>query len=108
MEEQVISRYEVLNSIDSGAPFKLVFVTADRHRGTGGELREVTNWVKVKNEPKEEQFPGRRLVGQEKENLRKAKGIKVFNIYNPLNEQQHITAVHYALMLFFNGKRIID
>lgn len=108
MQEEIITRYEALKAIDSGSPFKLVFVMADRHRGTGGELREVVNWVKVKQELDEIQLPGRTLTALEKSNVRRAKGIKLFNIYNPLDPKQHITAVHYDLMLFFNDKRIID
>jgi hypothetical protein len=108
MQEPVITRYEALKAIDTGHPFKLTFVMADRHRGTGGELREVVNWVKVKQELEEIQLPGRTLTGQEKSNVRRANGIRLFNIYNPLDPKQHITAVHYHLMLFLNDKRIID
>ncbi len=106
--EEVISRYDALMEIDTGKAFSLVFVTLDRTRGTGGELREVTNWVKVKQPLEAIQLPGRALNKQEKRNVKQAKGIKLFNIYNPNDARQHITAVHYALMLFFNGKRIID
>jgi len=109
--EATISRYAVLKEIDTGKAFSLVFITADRKRGTGGRRVEVTNWVKIVNPDMEMKIPGRTLTMQEKSNLRTEirhpEGI-MFNIYNPLNPRQHITAVHYSLMTFFNGKRIID
>lgn len=112
--EATISRYEVLKEIDTGRPFKqLVFITADRKRGTGGKRIEVTNWVKIVNPDSTMQIPGRTLSVTEKTILKNAESGKnktgiVINIYNPNNPRQHITAVHYALMTFFNGKRIID
>jgi len=110
--ESTISRYEALKQIDTGKAFSLVFINADRTRGTGGKRVEVVNWVKIVNPDLNMKIPGRTLTQQEKKNLKKElhqkeRGI-MFNIYNPLKPSQHITAVHYALMTFFNGKRIID
>jgi hypothetical protein len=66
----------------------------------------VVNWVKHKGEVI--QLPGRTLKREEKDALKAAPGLKTFNIYNPTNPGDHVTKVHYRLMQFFNGKRIID
>jgi len=106
--EATILRHVALEEIDSGKPFKLEFITCDRRRGTGGELKQVVNWVKVKGDPADIRLPGRQIKKSELNDLRRASGIKEFNIYNPLNPSDHIKKVHYRLMVFFNGKRIID
>ena len=103
-----------MKEIDTGKAFQqLVFITADRKRGTGGKRVEVVNWVKIVNPDVNMKVPGRALSVQEKSLLKNAElgrtnGAIMFNIYNPNNPRQHITAVHYSLMTFFNGKRIID
>jgi hypothetical protein len=43
---ETILRSEAMREIDSGVSFDLVFITADRRRGTGGELIEVKDWQK--------------------------------------------------------------
>ena len=43
---QTILRSDVLKLIESGEPFSMEFVTADRRRDTDGRLINVENWVK--------------------------------------------------------------
>jgi hypothetical protein len=57
--EATILRSEVLRQMDTGAAFTLQFITADRKRGTGGELIKVENWTKMTGIPAEEGIPGK-------------------------------------------------
>jgi hypothetical protein len=77
---------DVIKAIESGEPFTLIFVTADRRRGTGGELITLENWCK------------------------KAPGTtpKTVRLFNPDNAETHPITVHHKLIQFFNGKRVIN
>lgn len=92
----------------TGEPFDLAFVTADRKRGTGGELKEVKGYKKVMSEIVET-----RQVGEfNRVNAIATKDPghhehKTLNIYNPQNETDHIITIHWRLMVYFNHKRII-
>lgn len=107
--EATILRSEALKIADNGDPFDMVFVAADRRRGTGGELITVRGWQKMGTEDM-----ARRLPGQ----LRKtALAItrnpnhwvnKTINIFNPNNRAMHPIKVHFRLIQFFNGKRVIN
>lgn len=100
-----ILRSEVLKQMDSGEPFTMEFVKADRKRGTGGELVEVRNWVKKTNGINEARPLQKRSAGK----LVGYRGrIKVVNIHNPFNKIAHPMGVHLLLMQTFNGKRIIN
>lgn len=102
-----ILRHLVLEQIDNGQPFDLVFLTADRRRGTGGEIREVKGWAKVKFDPAETRLPGQ--FSKKRELLKDPAHSthKTINIFNPANDRDHIIKLHWRLMVFFNGKRII-
>lgn len=107
---QTILRSEVMREINKGLPFNsLEFVTADRRRGTGGELIHVRNWMKFDASSAGNSTVHKHLADTE-ENKRDPNHIanKTFNIYNPRNRQQHILKVHYRLMLTFNGKMILN
>lgn len=108
MPETTIFRHDVLKAIDTGETFDLVFITADRRRGTGGKVKIVKDWAKVKGDPADIRIPGKQLSQTKLCELRKAAGLKIFNIFNPSDLSDHIISVHYQLMMIFNGKRIID
>jgi hypothetical protein len=101
-----ILRSEVLKQLDTGEPFQMEFVTADRKRGTGGEVIKVENWAKHKGTAVNERKPGNPspLGG----NRRGPNSIKVVNIHNPFNRIAHPIAVHLLLILTFNGKRVLN
>lgn len=80
------------------------FVTADRKRGTGGELIKVENWAKHKGTAVQERLPAKTANGK----LKTANSIKVVNIHNPFNRIAHPIAVHLLLILTFNGKRVLN
>jgi hypothetical protein len=107
--EETILRDEVLRLIDSGDPFDLVFITADRRRGTGGSIKRVENWLKIKGEAAEANLPG--VFKQVKDPVTRNPyhlQNKTFNIYNPANPGDHPIKVHWRLMIFFNQKRILQ
>jgi len=105
---ETILRSEAKREIDTGKPFNLAFVTADRRRGTGGEYIEVKNWQKVKEDPAPEALPGKPALKPELTKKPDHWIHKTFNIFNPANPKQHPIKVHYRLMDVFNGKRIIQ
>lgn len=96
--------------INTGHPFDLEFVTADRGRGTGGELIKVEKWRKVhkttekqfgKQEPANRMFTGLSKDPNHEEH-------DTFNIFNPANRSDYPRKVHYWLMISYNGKTIIN
>jgi hypothetical protein len=106
---ETILRSEAWKLIDSGQPFNLGFVTADRRRGTGGEYKEVKGYRKVQNNPSVETRAGKphRLSSQLKRNPNH--GIhKTINICDPRDPKKHITKVHYRLFDLFNGKTVLQ
>ena len=108
--EQTILRSDVLQLIDTGDVFDLVFVTADRRRGTGGDLVSVKGWRKMTGEPVATGQPGQM---RRKQNVCLSKDPnhqkhKTVNIYNPLSRNIHPITVHIRLMQFFNDKKILN
>lgn len=100
--EATILRSDVLRQLDTGEPFTLAFVTADRKRGTGGQLITVKNWVKQETAVVAERKPSEHKKGA------RSRPSKTLVIYNPHNRLQHATSVHVRLLQIFNGKRIIN
>lgn len=107
--EDVILRSKVMEQLDETDGFDMIFVTADRKRGTGGELVEVRDWQKMDGNTPTERMPGR--------NRKPATAMKkdpnhwenkTINIFNPANLQQHPIKVHYRLIQFFNRQRVIN
>lgn len=109
--EQTILRSKVLEILDTGEVFDLVFVTCDRKRGTGGELVSVQGWRKITGEPITTATPGetRRKKSVSLSRDPNHQKHKTVNIYNPLaGGQVHPISVHIRLMQFFNNKRILN
>lgn len=107
--EAIITRSEAMKIIDSGEFFDLEFVTADVRRGTGGDYISVKNWEKLSGEPAEEAIPGekkfkKKLLTKDPNHDRH----KTFLVYNPSNRSEHPIKVHFRLIQYLNGKRIIN
>lgn len=103
-----ILRSKALAAIDSGEPFTMEFVTADRKRGTGGQLIEVKGWQKIIGEAADEIRPGgHRKKGDPLRNPNHRQH-KTINIHNPANPRMHPISVHIRLMQVFNGQRILN
>ncbi|MGN6416874.1 MAG: hypothetical protein ACTHMC_05260 [Pseudobacter sp.] len=103
---ETIQRHKVLQLIDSGEPFDLDFVTADRARGTGGKIKRVKGWQKyseagpVGGRPSDFKATGRKKTTTGSDH-------RTFNIYNPNDRKQHPVKVHYLLMAYFNNIKIV-
>jgi hypothetical protein len=105
-----ILRSEVLKEVDSGEPFTMEFVTADRRRGTGGKWIRVENWVKKVGQPAENFPPGkirRQSIQQPKKDPDHYRH-GTFNIENPGNKALHLHKVHTVLIQTFNGKKVVN
>jgi hypothetical protein len=109
MATGIITLSEVLEHMQSGAPFAITYCTADRKRGTGGKLRHIpqANICKLSAMPA---------------NILRRNGISVTtlgsdtrwadhhahktrNIYVP--KSQEIKKLHIKLITEYNGKRVI-
>jgi hypothetical protein len=109
MNEPTILRHEVLKQLDTGELFDMVFIMADRRRGTGGKIKRVSNWVKIKGSEPVSRLPGE--FSRSQQSLKKDPHHlehKTINIYNPGNAGDHATKVHWRLIVFFNGKRVLQ
>ena len=107
--EATIMRSQVIAEINNGRPFdELVFVTADRRRGTGGQLISCRKWrrlfqdMPLENMPRYIKKKWQRILNTRQGNR------KDFVIFNPAHPAHHPITVHYWLMVTFNGKRIIN
>jgi hypothetical protein len=104
---ELIMRSEAMALINSGKPFDLEFITADRRRGTGGKIISLKGWMKLREDMPAEAFPGytkKIALKRDKANHQN----KTFTVFNPQNKAVHPHTVHYRLMQVLNGKRIIN
>lgn len=109
MNEEVILRSVVMRQVDMGDPFDMIFVTADRRRGTGGKLITVKQWQKMNSDAPVEILPGRyrQKARQMIKNPNHWEN-KTINIWNPSNRTNHPHKVHFRLIQFFNNKRVVN
>jgi hypothetical protein len=101
---KIIELYEVINQIDSGEPFSMTYITADRKKGTGGQIKACKNWVKCDLATMPEPILRRNKMY---EVARDPKHIehRTKNIMNPATRD--IRKVHIRLITEFNGKRVV-
>lgn len=103
--QDVITLEKVLDYMDTGQPFNLVYVIADENRGTGGQIRTRDQWIKCNLDVLPEAILFRNKIFQKDRKAFKKKENKNRLIYNPAT--QDIRAVHIRLICQFNGKRVI-
>jgi len=101
---ETILRYDVLKEMDSGRAFSMTYVSYDAKRKTGGELKTVVNWCKMKKD--HEPLP--KEARQNELSPRRYDPATTVNIYNPNIHQQHLVKVHLALITTFNDKIVIN
>lgn len=98
-----------MKQVDEADSFDMTFITADRKRGTGGELINVKAWQKIDSKTPVERMPGRtRKLARSMTKDPNHWENKTINIFNPNNLQQHPIKVHYRLIQFLNGQRVIN
>lgn len=111
MSSAVIMRSQVMAEINSGRPFSsLVFVTADRKRGIGGNLIECRKWIRMREDMGGTALPPHLKAKYKRILNTRSRGRKDkhFVIFNPAQPAAHPITVHYWLMVKFNNKRIIN
>jgi hypothetical protein len=107
-----ILRSQVFKLLHSGDSFDMVWITADRRRGTGGDLISAEGWMvveQVKSEKlkvKSADAPAFGNGGPSRDPNHPENG--TVNVYNPANSGVHPHKVHIDLIQFFNGKRVIN
>lgn len=115
--EQTILRSEVYALINSGEPFDMVFVTCHRKKGTGGDLYVCNGWMALHareiNNTAKRDSPADPDTSGDDLNERLSKDPNhgengTVNVFNPANPGYHPVCVHYDLIQFFNGKRVIN
>jgi hypothetical protein len=100
----IIELYEVINHIDTGLPFAMTYVTADRKKGTGGQIKHCKNWVKCDLATMPEPVLRRNKVYELTKNPNH-QDHKTKNIMNPATRD--IRKVHIRLITEFNGRRVV-
>ena len=97
---------EVIDHLDSGMPFSMTYVKADRKTGIGGEIRRVQNWVKCELDSVPETILRRnKLVQFAAEKNPHHSEHKTRNIMDPATRT--IKKIHLRLITEFQGKRVI-
>ena len=95
--------------MDTGAGFDLVFIMADKRRGTGGKIKRVKSWQKICGERAGIKMPAHLATKTTMTRKNPNHNVhKTVNIYDPRHAMQHATTVHWRLMVYFNNQRIID
>jgi hypothetical protein len=117
--EATILRRECYKQLQSGEPFDMVFITADRRRKSGGEIVNARGWLvcsAASDEPRAVSEKLRASSCELREEQPDAKDPKdphhkehgTINIFNPANSGIHPITVHFDLIQFFNSKRVIN
>lgn len=81
----------------------MAYVTADRKKGTGGQIKHVQNWVRCDLAAMPEPVLRRNRITTEK--MPNHIEHKTKNIMNPATRD--IRKVHIRLITEFNGRRVI-
>jgi hypothetical protein len=113
--EQTILRSQVFQELQKNEPFDMVWITADRRRGTGGEIISAEGWMIVSKETMEGEKNRKRMnkrnaLNTEKKDSKDPDHVTngTVNVFNPANSGIHPHKVHYDLIQFFNGRRVIN
>lgn len=106
--QATIMRWDVIQQLDTGDVFDITWITMDRRRGTGGEIRKKTNWAKVRGVVAEERVPGKGSAAPVavSRNPHHAQH-KTINIFNPSDPRDPVAKIHWRLITHFNGARVI-
>jgi hypothetical protein len=101
----VVRFEDAVKEIDTGSIIRLKYVTCDRKRKTGGEIREMDCVVTI---PKEKRISAERAA---KKTDRKQSHFENFtrNFYQCINGRPTmvIKKVHLVLVLELNGKKVM-
>lgn len=108
LKKESIALYKVIAHIDSGQHFDMVYVTADRRRGTGGELESLKNWVKhntFDSKKPTDREPKSRIATSLRDCNPQNFRHKTRNVINL--KSRKIQKLHLKLIVEFNGKNVL-
>ena len=94
---------ELLEWMDSGRHFSLTYVTADRKKGTGGDLVSIPRATKTGHRAKDGQKLTPAVIRQAAKNPNHSEHF-TRNIVLPNRE---VRKVHIDLITHFNGKKVL-
>lgn len=105
MNLSTITLEKALEIIDSGKLFSIEYVTCDRNRGTGGQLKaftEVSKYINPDRTPSDTAASGRSV---KKKKTHKNK----INIWVPKepDSSKRIKTVHIRLITMINGQEVL-
>jgi hypothetical protein len=103
--QETMDLTQVIDHLDAHAPFSMTYVTADKKRGTGGEIKKVDGWVKCNLGDMPEQILRKNRIHFSEVRDPKHGVHKTRNIMNPVTRD--IRKVHLRLIVEFNGKRVV-
>ena len=105
MKNEVIALSAVLYVMDRGERFDIEFVTADRKKGTGGELKTMTNCVLYsaykKDRPVDIKVEAAAVLSKNPRHFQNS----TRNIY--CMHSRETRKVHLRLITRFNGKQVL-
>jgi len=101
--EKTVTLTQVMAEIKTGRPFEISFVTADRKRGKGGEIRNYAH-CSISRLPGEKSGD----VQREPEKGRKApRHFENDTINIQISGSREIRKIHPRLIIRFNGNKVI-
>jgi hypothetical protein len=103
----VVLRADMLREINAGEIFDMVFCTADRRKGTGGEIIEVKAWMKVSGEQIVTDGKIRHKTINKLAKNPNHYSNKTINIRDSRNPNR-VRKVHVRLIGFYQGKRVVQ
>lgn len=110
--KETITLTEVIKHLNTGNPCNIIYVTADRRRGTGGSLEALKGWVKHNVEmkssnaaadcPKLKSRIAAKLHEDRNPNHGEHKSMNLINL-----KSRKIQKLHLKLIVEYNGKTVL-
>ena len=103
--QETIDLTTVIDHIDSHMPFDIAYVTADKKRGTGGQIKQHKGWVKCDLSSQPEMVLRKNKIFMAEVRSPNHQDHKTKNIMNPVTRE--IRKLHLRLICVFNNKRVV-
>lgn len=102
MDKGTVSIQEILEHMDAGLPFSMIYVKADRKRGTGGQMVSVERAHKSGHNLKD----GQRVTPSAIKKAAKNPNHSQHFTRNIVLPDREVRTVHPDLIITFNGKEV--
>ncbi len=103
--QETIELTEVIDHMEALMPFDITYVTADKKRGTGGDIKQCRGWVKCDLSSQPEPILRKNKISYAEAKDPNHRLHKTRNIMNPVTRE--IRKLHLRLIVEFNGKRVV-